>query len=87
MLGSSSLYFLVAVPWRYSVLVILDTWFASLFLGSRFVVDMILYPVVVVVATFHQMSNFFLGIQGFCLLANFIGTKCPGKFACRFPPC
>jgi hypothetical protein len=47
MLGSSSLHFLVAVQWRYYVLVILDSLFASLFLGSRFVTGMILYLVAV----------------------------------------
>jgi len=53
------------------ILVILDSCSASLFLGSRFVVDMILY--LVVVATFHQISDFFLGISFFF-------------FGCKFQP-
>jgi len=54
------------------ILVILDSCSASLFLGSRFVVDMILY--LVVVATFHQISDFFLGISFFFF------------FGCKFQP-
>jgi len=50
------------------ILVILDSCSASLFLGSRFVVDMILY--LVVVATFHQISDFFLGISFFFFVAS-----------------
>jgi len=57
------------------ILVILDSCSASLFLGSRFVVDMILY--LVVVATFHQISDFFLGISFFFFQVPAMAAKQP----------